>query len=58
MSLQMKEVITVEKVYFPGGNVTEQQPGSWRRSSTGRGADGVAGRRRTSEPDPDYTRRL
>lgn len=30
-------------------NVIEEQPDSWRHSSTGHGADGVAGRRRTSE---------
>lgn len=38
-------------------NVIEEQPDSWRHSSTGLGADGVAGRRRTTEPDPENTHR-
>lgn len=37
--------------------VIEEQPDSWRHSSTGLGADGVAGRRHTREPDPENTHR-
>lgn len=39
-------------------NVIEEQPDSWRHSSTGLGADGVAGRRRTREPDPENTEKV